>query len=78
MTVTTTLTEGPVMTWCLSWWTPDGSGQLIVAAAFWGGLAMSGLLLVRRRLRASRAETWHHLPVDEAASTREAAGRSRR
>ena len=66
------------MTWCLSSWAPDRSGELIVAGVFWGGLATSGVLLVRRRLHASRAGTWNQQPVDEAASTREAVGRSRR
>jgi len=30
------------MNWCLSWWTPSGAGEVLIAIAFWAGLAATG------------------------------------
>lgn len=44
------------MTWCLSWWTPSGAGEVLVVVAFWAGVAATGLW-AWRRLRSIRVET---------------------
>lgn len=31
------------MTWCLSWWTPSGVGEVLVVGAFWAGVAGAGI-----------------------------------
>jgi hypothetical protein len=30
------------MNWCLSWWTPSGASEVLIAIAFWTGLAATG------------------------------------
>jgi len=30
------------MNWCLSWWTPSGATEVLIAVAFWAGLAAIG------------------------------------
>ena len=37
------------MNWCLSWWSPDGWVQGLVALLFWGGAAGTGVWAWRRR-----------------------------
>jgi hypothetical protein len=37
------------MNWCLSWWSPDGWVQGLVALLFWGGVAGAGVWAWRRR-----------------------------
>lgn len=44
------------MTWCLSWWTPSGAGEVLMGTAFWAGVAGLGVW-GWRRLRAARATT---------------------
>lgn len=37
------------MNWCLSWWSPDGWVQGLVALLFWGGVAGAVIRAWRRR-----------------------------
>ena len=37
------------MNWCLSWWSPDGWVQGLVALLFWGGVAGTAIWAWRRR-----------------------------
>ena len=31
------------MNWCLSWWTPSGASEVLIAIAFWAGVAVTGV-----------------------------------
>lgn len=42
------------MNWCLSWWSPDGWVQGLVALLFWGGVAGTGIWAWRRRKQRHR------------------------
>lgn len=51
--------KGPAMTWCLSWWSPEGWTQALVTVVFWGALLLAGAgaFMARRR---------HHAAADQA------------
>ena len=41
------------MNWCLSWWTPSGASEVLIAIAFWAGVAVTGVWALAR-YRAAR------------------------
>ncbi len=43
------------MNWCLSWWSPDGWAQGLVALIFWGGVVGTGIWAGRRHRRHQRS-----------------------
>lgn len=45
------------MKWCLSWWTPEGPSQVLLAVVFWAAVLAAVVLSVRRLRRSHRSAT---------------------
>ncbi len=52
------------MRWCLSWWTPEGGMQVLLAAVFWA--AVAALVVVGwRRVRRNHNEDGAEAEADQ-------------